>query len=184
MSCVICSTVYKNEGYFIKTLKNPLKPFFDISQKAEESVRVGVYLANKKNGLSDLAAALESRQATVDFGRSGVIGQRLNRYIPFLNAGIQGTDKLVRRFVDNPKAATAIALSTITLPSILITGYYLYEADDDEREEYLNIPQWLKDTHWVYKTKDGWKRILKKNIKQLKEILLLKERRSVLMFVI
>tara|TARA_R100000388_G_C7244412_1_gene163860 strand:- start:306 stop:4865 length:4560 start_codon:yes stop_codon:yes gene_type:complete len=153
--------LYKNEGYFIKTLKNPLKPFFDISQKAEESVRVGVYLANKKNGLSDLAAALESRQATVDFGRSGVIGQRLNRYIPFLNAGIQGTDKLVRRFLDNPKTATAIALSTITLPSILITGYYLYEADDDEREEYLNIPQWLKDTHWVYKTKDGWKRIPK-----------------------
>ena len=153
--------LYNNDGYLMKTLKNPVKPFFDLSQKAEESVRVGVFLANKRAGMSDLAAAEQSRQATVDFGRSGVIGQKMNRYIPFLNAGIQGTDKLIRRFLENPKAMFAISYATITFPSLLITNYYLYEADDDEREEYLNIPQWMKDTHWVFKTKNGWKRIPK-----------------------
>ena len=135
---------------------NPAKPFMDVAQVAEQSVRIGVFNAAKRKGMSDIEAAFESRQATVDFMRSGSMGKEVNRYLPFFNAAIQGTDKLIRAYKKNPKAMTAIFAATITLPSLLISGYYLYGAPDDEREEYLNLPEFLKNTNWVFKVGDTW----------------------------
>ena len=135
---------------------NPYKPISAVAQAAEQSVRIGVFNAAKRKGMSDIEAAFESRQATVDFMRSGSMGKEVNRYLPFFNAAIQGTDKLIRAYKKNPKAMTVIFASTITLPSLLITGYYLYGAPDDEREEYLNLPEFLKNTNWVFKVGDNW----------------------------
>ncbi len=150
------------QKYTMKMLRSfGLKPFADFSNAMEQATRVGIYNAAKRKGMSDLQAAQESRQGTADFMRSGYIGQKLNRYIPFLNAAIQGTDKMIRVFKESPKQAGLVATMTITLPSVLITGYYMYEAPDDEREEYLDIPQWVKDTHWVYKVGDEWVRVPK-----------------------
>lgn len=133
----------------------------DLSRKVEQSVRVGVYTAAKRKGMSDIEAAYESRQATVDFMRSGSKGKKVNRWVPFFNAAVQGTDKLVRTMYNNPKATSAIMFATITLPTIAITGYYLYGAPEDERQEYLNQPQWVRDSHWLYKQGDTWVRIPK-----------------------
>lgn len=140
---------------------NPAKPFMAVAQAAEQSVRIGVFNAAKRKGMSDIEAAFESRQATVDFMRSGSMGQKVNRHLPFLNATIQGTDKLIRAYKKNPKAMTAIFAATITLPSLLISGYYLYGAPDDEREEYLNLPEFLKNTNWVFKVGDSWVQVPK-----------------------
>ena len=150
------------EKYTMKMLRSfGLKPFADFSNAMEQATRVGIYNAAKRKGMSDLQAAQESRQGTADFMRSGYIGQHVNRFIPFFNAAIQGTDKMIRVFKESPKQAGLVATMTITLPSVLITGYYMYEAPDDEREEYLDIPQWVKDTHWVYKVGDEWVRVPK-----------------------
>lgn len=140
---------------------NPAKPFMNVAQIAEQSVRIGVFNAAKRKGMSDIEAAFESRQATVDFMRSGSMGKEVNRYLPFFNAAIQGTDKLIRAYKKNPKAMTAIFAATITLPSLLISGYYLYGAPDDEREEYLNLPEFLKNTNWVFKVGDTWTHVPK-----------------------
>ena len=56
---------------------------------------------------------------------------------------------------------TAIFAATITLPSLLISGYYLYGAPDDEREEYLNLPEFLKNTNWVFKAGGSWRMVPK-----------------------
>ena len=133
----------------------------DLSRKVEQSVRVGVYTAAKRKGMSDIEAAFESRQATVDFMRSGIKGKKVNRYVPFFNAAVQGSDKLIRTMYKSPKATSAIMFATITLPTIAITGYYLYGAPEDERQEYLNQPQWVRDSHWLYKQGDTWARIPK-----------------------
>jgi hypothetical protein len=138
-----------------------LKPLADFANAAEQSTRVGIFIASKRAGMSDLKAAQESRQGTADFMRSGYIGKEINRYAVFLNAAIQGTDKLIRVFKKRPKQAAAIAAATITFPSVLLTGYYLYGAPDDERQEYLDMPTWVRDSFWIYKSDGEWKRIPK-----------------------
>lgn len=148
-------------GRLSRYLGNPLNILSDISGALEKSTRVGVYAKAQRLGIDGLEAALMSREATLDFARGGTAAQAINQYVPFFNAGIQATDKLIRTFKENPKAATFWATATITVPSVLLTGYYLYGAPDDERREYLDIPQWQKDLFWVFKVDGQWRRIPK-----------------------
>ena len=148
--------------YSMKMLRTfGFQPLADFANASEQATRVGIYTASKRAGMSDLKAAQESRQGTADFMRSGSVGKSINRYVPFFNAAVQGTDKLIRAFKKNPKQVGAIAAMTITMPSVLLAGYYLYGAPDDEREEYLEHPQWIRDTHWIYKAGGKWRRIPK-----------------------
>jgi len=148
--------------YSMKMLRTfGLQPLADFASATEQATRIGIYTASKRAGMSDLKAAQESRQGTADFMRSGGVGKSINRYVPFFNAAVQGTDKLIRAFKKNPKQVSTIAAMTITMPSVLLAGYYLYGAPDDEREEYLEHPQWIRDTHWIYKAGGKWRRLPK-----------------------
>lgn len=135
---------------------NPLKAMEQLVNYGEQGTRIGVFAAAKKKGLSDIEAAYASLEATLNFARGGKVGRRMNRYIPFFNAGIQGVDKMVRSFKANPAALTFWGVATITIPSVVITGYYLYGAPEDERNEFLEIPQWQRDMFWVFKVDGEW----------------------------
>jgi hypothetical protein len=149
--------LFENESYVKQVLKTGgLKLPYDFAKAAEETIRLSVFIASKRKGMSDIEAAYESRQATVDFMRSGIKGKKTNRYLAFFNAAVQAQDKLMRTFKKSPLQTSAIMLATITVPSILITGYYLYQAPDDERQEYLDIPMWVRDINWVYKSNGEW----------------------------
>ena len=149
------------DGRLVKALKNPLLPFDTLGQYAEHSVRIGTFIAAKRKGLSDADAGMASRDASIDFNRGGSSAKQINKYIPFFNASIQGTDKTIRRFKENPKAFVMWGAGTVTLPSVMLTGYYLYLAPDEEKKEYLEIPQWQRDLFWVFKKGDTWVRIPK-----------------------
>ena len=149
------------KGRLAKYLSAPWKIPSEASLALEQSVRIGVYASAKKAGKSDLEAGFEARDATLDFARGGSASKFINRFIPFFNAGMQGSDKLYRAFRDNPKSTAMWALATITMPSLLITSYYLYLAPEEEKQEYLNIPQWQKDMFWVFKLGDQWARLPK-----------------------
>lgn len=153
--------LFKPDGRFMRYLKNPIKVLADISQALEQGTRLGVYAKARENGIVGIEAALLAREATLDFGRGGVVSRNINQYVPFFNAGVQSVDKLARTFKENPKATAFWGIATITVPSILLTGYYLYGAPEDERREYLEIPQWQKDMFWVFKVGDQWQRIPK-----------------------
>ena len=150
------SELFKPTGKLNRYMRNPLNLPADISGALEQGTRIGIFLKSKSRGLSDLEAALESRSATLDFARGGTRAKVVNRIIPFFNAGMQGADKLIRTFKENPKATLMWGAATITMPSVLLTGYYLYGAPEDERKEYLEIPQWQRDMFWVYKQGDTW----------------------------
>jgi len=138
-----------------------LEALKDAAGATEAMSRIAVYRRAKLSGLSGAMSAFESRDGTLDFSRAGRKGRIANRYIPFLNAGIQGTSKLLRAFKEHPEVMTFRAAVTITAPSIIITGYYLYGAPDDERQEYLEIPQWQKDLFWCFKSGGEWRRVAK-----------------------
>ena len=146
-----------DEGYLLKLAKSGgFKPLKDLLKVTDQSVRIGIYLASKRQGLSNIESAVKGREGTVDFNKSGVLGKKVNKWNPFFNVGIQSVIKLATAAKENPKAFSLLALSTITLPSLLLAGYYLFDAPDDEREEWLNIPQWIKDGHWVWKSDGEW----------------------------
>lgn len=150
--------LFRPRGRMERYLRNPLHILEDISGGLEQATRIGAFSKAKEKGLSGLQAAFESREATLDFARGGAKGKIVNRIIPFFNAGIQGSDKLIRLFKNNPKETIFWGTATITIPSIFLTGYYLYAADDEDREEYLEIPQWQKDMFWCFKVDGEWKR--------------------------
>lgn len=127
------------------------------SEKFEQATRIGLFNAAKRKGMSDLQASIASLEGTLNFGRGGDVTRKLNQYVPFLNAGVQATDKLIRTAYKNPKTTLMWGIGTVTLPTMAVTGYYLYGADEKTRQEYLEIPQWQKDMFWTVKIGDEWR---------------------------
>jgi hypothetical protein len=117
----------------------------EISQLFEQATRVAVYKAARAKGATSIEAAIQSREATVDFGRRGSQTKDVSAVIPFFNAGIQGTDVTIRSAVKDPVGLSLKALILITIPSILL---YLYNRQD---KDYEDIPRWQKDLFWVFK---------------------------------
>lgn len=150
--------IFKEEGKLKRYLKNPLNLPQDIGSVIEQSVRIGVYNAAKRKGMTDAESAMEARDASIDFARGGTASKEINKYVPFFNAGVQGSNKFIRAFKKNPKAMIMYASATVTIPQILITGYYLHAAPEEEKKEYLEIPEWQRDMFWVFKIGDTWAR--------------------------
>lgn len=150
--------LFRPRGKMMRYLRNPIRLLEDLSMSFEQATRIGVFHRARQSGQASIEAALTSRDATLNFSRRGSVGKTVNRIIPFFNAGVQGTNKLIRTFREHPAETVFWGVATITIPSLLITGYYLYGAPDDERAEYLEIPQWQKDMFWTLKVGGEWVR--------------------------
>lgn len=111
----------------------------------ENSTRVGAFMRAEKNLVKKgytsqnaaIKAAFESRDITLDFARAGYIIRELNKYSAFLNANVQGVDKMVRTVKDQP-VRSAIALSSI---AALFMASELLNKDNEEvqgLENYLH----------------------------------------------
>ena len=130
-----------------------LAEFMGVMQKAEAAKQRG-------EAVSDLAAEADALYAaadiTVNFGRSGSLGKVLNaNYVPFLNPGVQGLDKLVRRVTETKGAKewTKLAARAVALgiaPSLL--NALLYH-DDDEWDDLRDSD---KDTNYMFKLGNGY----------------------------
>lgn len=130
-----------------------LAEFMGVMQEAEAAKQRG-------EAVSDLAAEADALYAaadiTVNFGRSGSLGKVLNaNYVPFLNPGVQGLDKLVRRVTETKGAkewaklaARAVALGIA--PSLLNALLY---RDDDEWDDLRDSD---KDTNYMFKLGNGY----------------------------
>lgn len=138
------------DGRFLKAAKwiASLQFIQKPSQIAEEATRLGAFMKAKKAGLSDIEAGIASREATVDFARGGDASKLINRFVPFFNVGMQSANKLYRTAKSNPGAFLVNSLATIAFPSIMIAGYYLYAAPEEERRRWLEIPDYVRDNNW------------------------------------
>lgn len=142
--------------------KNPLR-FFNpmawmhvMKDLGDQSARVAVFEKAKGDGKSDLEAGILSLEATGNYGRHGYVSKRVNQYAPFFNDMMQGGDRAVRSLMRDPAGFSMRALATITAPQVLVTGYYLYAADQKTRDEYLNFPDWSKGVFMHIKIGDQW----------------------------
>ena len=119
--------------------------FQEASEVVEASTRMGEYMKARKNGKSMEEAALDARDVTLDFSRSGVTGQKYNRIVPFFNAAIQGGDKMIRLIADeDTRAQTLRMLATrIILPSL-----FLWALNHDE-PWYEELDPDIKNSYWI-----------------------------------
>lgn len=109
----------------------------------EDSTRAGEFRRARNQGLSIDQAGQLAREITLDFSRHGKKGQMINKYVPFFNATIQGTDKFIRTFKDNPMRAILNTVIWIVLPSL---GLWAINHDDDW---YKELDENTKYTNWA-----------------------------------
>ena len=125
-----------------------------VGEALEQGTRAGAMLNALKAGASDFEAGQEARDVTVNFSRHGSFGKKVNRYVPFFNASIQGTDKVIRTFLENPKRASLATCLYIILPTIIL---WAINYDDDwykELDDNTKYTNWAlhipgTDYHWL-----------------------------------
>lgn len=159
--------------YMTGTVKKPTTKAGKVMDKVqalnmamEQAPRLAEFMSVMEKGDGSMENAMDAMLAaadvTVNFGRSGTWGKMLNaNYVPFLNPGIQGFDKMVRYATQSRSgkqwlmmAARAAALGIA--PSLI--NALLYH-DDEEWEELRDSD---KDTNYMFKLKDGlWLKIPK-----------------------
>jgi len=152
--------VNKSENMGIHEKFKPLKRLLDlmtyIPEISEQSTRFEVFKKNyeqyKKKGNAEIdariMAALESRDATQDFGRTGNLTREINQLIPFSAARVGSAYTFAEKVTANPKeVGMRIAVLTALAMAIKGMGY-----DDDEIQE---LNQRKKDDNFVFKIGDS-----------------------------
>lgn len=155
---------YLSKNFFSQVLDDIQK----LAEYSEYATRLNTYktakdkLAAQNGGKAAVTdkrlAALESRDASVDFARSGRSMRVVNKVLLFSNAAVQGLALDFKTF--NPKKfktaegrkelfAAAFRMMTMSvLPAALM--FALNHSDDDRRKKYKNRPDWEKDTYWIF----------------------------------
>jgi hypothetical protein len=166
--------VFSNsEGYqrFVAIMSNDIltpdtktnavsEKFTEISQATELVTRYAEYLGGIKTYGDTyegrIKALYDAKEATVNFGRSGEVVQKANQYaFRFLNAGVQGIDKMIRNVTErkNTGALTLYTLRAAALgASPLILNALLWRDDDD----FEQLTDSMKSKNlYLFKTNEG-----------------------------
>lgn len=130
------------------------RKYNNVGELIEQGTRAGEFLKARKKGATEEEAGYAAREVSINFSRHGSVGKKFNRYIPFFNASIQGIDKFIRTFKEDPKRAIWATIKYIILPSL---ACWAFNHDDDWYKDldpttkYLNwcihIPG--TDTHFL-----------------------------------
>jgi len=88
------------------------------------------------------------RDLTINFSKNGTYGAVLNQIIPFWNASIQSSEKMLRAFKERPVAMTARSIVGITAPSVILW------AINKDKEWYKSLPLAYKYNNWFIEVDD------------------------------
>lgn len=147
------------KGILPTSTKNPVKKIADkikyLNEILEQAPRLAEYISTiEHNGTID-EALYNSADITTNFKRGGDTTKVANKYgANFLNASIQGLDKLYRNLAGQrgwkgyANIITKAVLFQVT-PAI-INGLLL--GDD---EDYNNLPEYDKDNYFLFKKSNG-----------------------------
>ena len=146
--------LFSRKSTLSKVVRNPIEVLRAISEATEVATRLGEF-SNARKGYTGLysrltktnlnpkslgESSIASRDITIDFSRTGTHTKTANKVVAFFNATVQGGDKLVRAWRDDPKGMTIKSTLFITLPTIAL--WYL----NKDNSAYQELPQWEKDT--------------------------------------
>ena len=138
----------EKQGIFQK-ISHPLQAVADIGQKMEEFTRMTVFKNALKNGASLEEAAKITRNATVDFSRSGNALQVANKVVPFINARVQGFANLGRALKEDPTRFYRQMMWTSAYPTALLYQH------NSAYKSYQQIPDNEKRKYWIIMVGEG-----------------------------
>lgn len=121
------------------------------SQSFESFTRYAVYKAAKASGMTDDAAAVAAKTASVNFENRGL--KNLSPIYIFANAKLQGLSALHRTMTKNTPATVVTGTMALVALGLIagMTGYKLSEKDKDGKSKYAKIPDYKKDSLVVFK---------------------------------
>lgn len=147
---LVSNIAYKvtHPGELFRTAEN-------VVARGEELTRLQQFIGTRdtllKQGMSEadanILAAKQSREATVNFARSGDWGKALNSTFLYINAGIQGSRTLVRSLVQRPVQTVAKIGLTVLTPIAVVTAWNL--SDPQRKAAYDDIKDFEKENNLV-----------------------------------
>lgn len=127
----------------------------------EQYLRANEYVLSRKAGMSAEEALFRAANITTDFSRGGVWSKKINRVVPFFNAGLQGLTKEYRyltgldrkagqsRVETAAKRLTHFALASIVLGSLEALAGTGFDPDDKEaKEAYSRLSTYQKNNSY------------------------------------
>ncbi|OUP53975.1 hypothetical protein B5F17_01830 [Butyricicoccus pullicaecorum] len=128
-------------------------PFEMVSENTEALWRFNEYRAAiRKYGDTQEGRAKAMQAAadvTTNFSRSAPMAKAAENYCAYLNASLQGLDKMARQLKNHPFLTTRRAAEIIALPTILL---YMLNRDD---EDYQHLNDRTKDNYYCIPTGKG-----------------------------
>ena len=128
----------------------------------EQMTRFAEFKASLAAGDSVQTAINNSAEVTTNFSRHGKFVKKLNaNFIPFLNASVQGFDKLLR-VISGPFREQSLAAITILLLKALAIGIapqllnMIMNGDD---EDYYNLTNEVRENYFLIKAGDQFVKI-------------------------
>ncbi|MGR6546259.1 LPD38 domain-containing protein [Paenibacillus tundrae] len=125
----------------------------NLMNAVETAPRLAEYKRLSKNGQGTkdemLNAIYEAQDLTTNFKRRGTLVRELDKVFPYMNAAIQGMDRFVRMYKDNPVQAGIKSVLAITIPSLVA-----YAVNHDN-PDYQNLSNRIKDQFILIPKGDG-----------------------------
>ena len=91
------------------------------------------------------SAMLASAEGTTNFSRSGKVAKLADCYALYLNANIQGTDKMLRQYTDADTAAKTWGKTAgMAIASVILKHLF----NNDDNEHYQNLSNYIKDNNY------------------------------------
>lgn len=117
-----------------------------INNTTESAPRLAEFKRTLKKTGDPQKALFDAADVTTNFSRGGDITKTFDSGVPYLNAGVQGLDKLVRQVKNKPlqtigKATVAITAPTVALNLINKDNPAYQELDNRTKDNYFLIPK-------------------------------------------
>lgn len=172
----------RNKGWLAQRFRhsNPaewLRGLAEVSEISETGLRLGLFKTfvqeARARGLTEWEAVMEGAWRArdhLDFGRRGSQMTVVSRLVPFLNATLQGFDKVSRQMiapgfgpavtVQEALAKGEAAKAWARLAALSVAGLGLHVLMKDH-EDYEELSPTTRATHWMVKTGKYWTAIPK-----------------------
>jgi hypothetical protein len=131
-----------------KAIAAPFRLIEQVNILAERGVRVGVFSKLRNEGVESLEAAIRSRDATVDFAKSGNAMRTINALIPFTNAAVQGQANILRTIMKHPGRSAAFA-------SMFASAAITVRVNNMRFETSSLIPDYEYTRNWIVQWAEG-----------------------------
>lgn len=149
-----------------KPFATTLDAFQRLSEFTENVTRLASYkvakeqLAKAHGGKATITdkqlAALAAREASIDFSKAGRSTRKLNQYVLFANAAVQGINQWVEAVHEGRTNGNWEPLMgkffRLGAQAVLLAAlqFFANHWDDETKKAYEQAPNWEKDTYWIF----------------------------------